>query len=100
MDPIQELAERLDSIATQLNTARTQPSRQVEVLESSLVRVECGAYSTAIELDLVSDSLPCGVLTKLCRALILLENLRKGAQEEIHHTTAVNQHCTENTSTW
>ena len=95
-DPVQELAERLESIATQLNAARVQPSMQVEVLESSVVRVEC-AYSTAIELDIVSGSVPCGVLAKLRRALVLLQNMLERSQEESLSTTAVHQRCTEST---
>ena len=43
-DPVKELAKHLESITTQLNAARAQPSMQMEVLESSVVRVEC-AYS-------------------------------------------------------
>lgn len=95
-DPVQELADRLESIATQLNAAGVQPSMQMEVLESSVVRVEC-AYSFAIELDLVSSSIPYGVLAKIRRALVLLQNMLERSQEESQSTTLLNQRCTEST---
>ena len=74
---MQDLADRLHSISYQL---RAQPSRQAEVLESSLVQVEC-AYSTAIEFDLAGLSLPTGVLAKLRRAIILLRDLIDRSRE-------------------
>ena len=91
-DAVQELAERFDSYAAQV-----QPSMQVEVLESSVVRVEC-AYSTAIELDIVSGSIPCSIFAKFRPALVLLQNMLERSQEESLSTTAVHQRCTE--STW
>ena len=59
-DPVQELADRLESIGTQLNAARAPPSMQMEVLESRWYE-----WSVPTLLDLVSSSIPYGVLTKL-----------------------------------
>ena len=93
---LQELAERLESTSTQLRTAGAQPSMQIEVLESSVVRVEC-AYSAAIEIDLIGDCLPTGVLPKLRRALVLLEDSMTTVREEIYAATAVNLCGTDST---
>ena len=90
----QVLVECLELTSTLLHTTGAQPSMHLEVLESSVVWVEC-AYSTAIKLDLVGDCLPSGILPKLCRALILLENLITRFWEEIYATTAVNLCCTD-----